>query len=190
MLTRRGFLRGVAGTFGASFLQRYERFVQAEEEPLIEAPLHVTQHYYASLEGNEWLLSAGEPREAPETPTWAEYFVQAYGAREGHRSDFLDLCEETGVHAESLDSKCDWELWFTYWNRKLSPHAQAFYELKSLNIGPILRGDHAEVGEISFIDGDWIANDYLGVHAADSLSLSLLQARLNQLETGIEIHLP
>ena len=41
--------------------------------------------------------------------------------------------------------------------------------------------------ELRFINGANPGVDYLVVHAADALTLSLLQERLNQLKTGMHI---
>jgi (p)ppGpp synthase/HD superfamily hydrolase len=54
-------------------------------------------------------------------------------------------------------------------------------------IGPVLRGRSGEVGELEFMDGPHPGSNYLGVHARDDLSISLLQHRLNVLGTGIAV---
>ena len=58
--------------------------------------------------------------------------------------------------------------------------------LEGLDLGSDLEGEKA-VGETRFIDGPMPGNDYLGVEAADQVSVSLLQKRLNELNTGIRI---
>ena len=74
------------------------------------------------------------------------------------------------------------------WSYRNSPNARAYHLLNGLDLGSELRASNG-AGELRFIDGACPGIDYLGVHAADELSLSLLQHRLNQLETGIHIRL-
>jgi len=189
MLTRRTFLSGSAGTLTAALLKRFEWFSENECHPLIEAPPSPIRHIYASRSDfDDWVLTLGEPCEAPEPPSWADYFEAAWGARKSSQSDLLDLCESYGLDPENLSSECDWETWFTYWGRNQSPRARAYSLLEELDVGTILTGAAGEVGEIAFLDAPFPASDYLGVHAIGDLSISLLQHRLNELDTRIEIH--
>ena len=73
-----------------------------------------------------------------------------------------------------------------FWCRTDSPNARAYRLLEKLDLGPNLTGKDA-VGEINFIDGPCPGNDYLGVEAPTQLDISLLQKRLNDLNTGIRI---
>ena len=68
-----------------------------------------------------------------------------------------------------------------------SPHAKAYSYLQELDLGPDLQGNHA-VGGIKSISGG-PGSDYRAMQAEDHVSLSLLQERLNQLNTGIRIEL-
>ena len=72
------------------------------------------------------------------------------------------------------------------WARVDSPNAKAFRLLEDLDLGPNLVGKDA-VGEIRFIDGPCPGNDYLGVEVDCDITISLLQKRLNELDTGIAI---
>ena len=67
-----------------------------------------------------------------------------------------------------------------------SPNARAYRLLENLDLGPSLTGQDA-VGELRFMDGPCPGNDYLGVEAADEATISLLQKRLNELDTGIRL---
>jgi hypothetical protein len=62
--------------------------------------------------------------------------------------------------------------------------ASAYYELQKLDLGPEL-GVSGSRGAICFIDGPCPGNDSLIVTAQDMTSLSLLRARLNEIEAGI-----
>ena len=74
------------------------------------------------------------------------------------------------------------------WGRVDSPNARAYHLLESLDLGPDLTGPKAVGGLIS-IDGSCPGVDYLGVTAEDDISISLLQQRLNDLKTGIQVSL-
>ena len=69
-----------------------------------------------------------------------------------------------------------------------SPNAKAYRLLKEYDLGPDFNSPDA-VGEIVFADCPFPGSDYLGVQAKDLVSLSLLQERLNQLNTGIHVQM-
>ena len=188
MLTRRTFLTGAAGTLSSALIQRFQWFTENEGYPLVVAPRNPTEHIYVSSEYEDLRLSLGKPVCAPEPPTWAGYFEEIWGVRQNHRSELLDACETWGLEPADLHEDCDIDTWLTYWGRNRSPEAAAYHLLEDLDVGPVLRGTAGEVGEIDFVNGPWPGNDYLGAHAVDDLSVSLLQHRLNELGTGIEIH--
>ena len=79
--------------------------------------------------------------------------------------------------ADSSDI-CEW------YARHDSANARAFYELQDLDLGPVI-GTYRSRGELRFIDGPCPGNDSLIVTANDMTSLSLLQARLNEINAGI-----
>ena len=79
-------------------------------------------------------------------------------------------------------------MWFDTWARTESPNAIAYRYLDRLNLGSQLDGEKA-IGGIRLIDGPMPGNDYLGAEAEDAVSVSLLQQRLNELDTGVRIEL-
>ena len=189
MLTRRAFIAGTAGTLSTTLLQRFEWFLRDQKRPLIEAPAAPTEHLYVSREyGDELLITLGKPDEAPEPPTWAEYFERTWGIDAKDKPRLLDACHEWGLDPDYLDTECEWETWITHWCRHESGQAKAFSLLEELDVGTSLLNAEGEVGGLTFIDGPSPGNDYLGVHADNELSISLLQHRLNELRTGIQVH--
>lgn len=189
MLTRRAFLAGTAGTLSTTLLQRFEWFLRDQKRPLIEAPTAPTEHLYVSRDyGDELLITLGKPDELPDPPTWAEFFATTWGVDTKDKAGLLDACADWGLEPEQLYSECESETWITHWCRNESVQAKAFYLLEDLDIGTTLRGATGEVGGLTFIDGPSPGNDYLGVHADNELSISLLQHRLNELRTGIQVH--
>jgi hypothetical protein len=189
MLTRRTFLSVSAGTLTAALLRHFEWFSENECRPLVEVPSRPSSHIYASRSDfGDGVLTLGKSCGAPEPPSWTGYFEEAWGALKSSRSDRLDLCESYDLEPQNPNSVCDLETWPTNWGRNQNPRARAYDLLDEFDVGSVLRGADGEVGEIAFLDAPFPASDYLGVHAIDDLSISLLQHRLNELGTGIKIH--
>ena len=102
--------------------------------------------------------------------------------RHGEWEIFLDVIN-AALNARTTDNaNSRWP-----WLRTDSPNANAYYLLEHLDIGPDLTGANGELGGIHFIDGECPSYDYLGVRCEDELSVSLLQARLNELDTGLAV---
>ncbi len=187
MLTRRTFLAGAAGSITAALVQKYEWFISEKGEPLIEAPAFPSTDLYVSAPDGEWVITLGPPDEDPGTGTWTEFLTAQYDIGPLDQESLIEAGESWGIEPELLDTECEWETWYCYWGRNLSPRAHAYRLLQSLDLGPKLSGARGEVGELNFLDAPFICSDYLGVHAADDLSVSLLQHRLNELKTGIRV---
>ena len=72
-----------------------------------------------------------------------------------------------------------------YWIHKHSPNGRAYDLLSGYDLG--LNHQEANgVGQIQFMDGDRPDSDYRGVEA-DAVGLSLLQHKLNELNSGISV---
>jgi hypothetical protein len=95
-----------------------------------------------------------------------------------------ELEKEFGLKVADLDKPADLDAYLDSWCRADSPNAKAFCLLESLDIGSELRHIN-KVGGLVFYDGPMPGSDYLGVHADCGVTLSLLQHRLNELNTGI-----
>ena len=66
------------------------------------------------------------------------------------------------------------------------PERKAYELLNNLDLGPKLTGPDA-VGELILVNDYTMVSEYWQVEAADGITLSLLQERLNALETGVKI---
>jgi len=64
--------------------------------------------------------------------------------------------------------------------------AKAYRFLDKLDLGLDFEREDS-VGHLEFIDGPNPCSNYLGVQTEDPISVSLLQKRLNELNTGIRI---
>jgi hypothetical protein len=189
-ITRRQFLLGLASTSAGlivpTYLTKATQFLEETGRPLLIPPKHIVTELYAVDSGDdEFELYLGDPDEMPPQMTnrefaeytgysiLDEYFEAHYGEEEEYR------------HIDP-DEYVDYELVGEAWGRSDSPNAGAFHLLGGLDLMP-QAGYPDQGGELVFVDGACPANDYRGVHAMGAQSLSLLQARLNQLDTGIRI---
>jgi hypothetical protein len=189
-ITRRQFLLGTStGLILPSYYDKVVSYFENHGEPLIIAPKHPKEILYACSEfaANGFELKLGHPEMGPPEMTIRE-FCLAYG--EGNPEKWWReswLCPDD---PESIDMDAQMEPDFVmdWWVRKDSSSALAYRYLEDLDLGPHLAG-YKVVGGLNFIDGASPGNDYLGVEAVDEISLSLLQQRLNELGTEIEVRL-
>jgi hypothetical protein len=188
MLTRRQFLLGTtAGLILPSFYDKAFSYFENHGEPLLIAPEHPKDILYASSQfaASGFELNLGHPEIGPPDMTIRE-FCLAYG--EGDpvkwwRESWLCTDDPESI---DMDQQMDPDFVMDWWARKDSSNARAYRYLARLDLGPQL-ARHKVVGGLNFIDGASPGNDYLGVEAVDAVSLSLLQRRLNELGTGIEV---
>jgi hypothetical protein len=154
-------------------------------EPLIIPPTDITTELFAVGDSSgEYQLNIGDPRVGPPRMTLQEFINRYYdGDVEGFVAQCCDDSEETDLNAEVDECEV-----VEHWAATESPNALAYNLLDGLDLGPDLNGPGA-VGELQFICGPCPGNDYLGVHATDALTLTLLQQRLSQLRTGIHVRI-
>ena len=103
------------------------------------------------------------------------------------QADYRKIFEENCIRPNQLDEEADWNWYVNAWLMTDSPSANAYCLLEDLDIGPELTGENGDLGGIDFIDSKCPGLDYLGVHCEDGLSISLLQAKLNELDTGLAL---
>jgi hypothetical protein len=178
-ISRRQFILGTASGFILpSYYDKVLSYFENHGEPLIEMP---NQADTELLIVDEYLqFHLGDSEAEPPEMTVREFALEHCGGEEAYQEDWCD-----GEEVD-FDDFVDPEIVVDYWARHDSSNAQAFYLLEDLDLGPDLNRKNA-VGEIRFIDGACPGNDYLGVEAADQVSISLLQKRLNELDMGIRI---
>ena len=187
MITRRTFLIGAGSALTLSIVDKFVWHLDNKGLPLIQKPKNPSKVLFVNM-AYENQINLGRPPFDPPTGTWRELLVDALGYKNPTTlSQFRKLYDDYGVKPRELDTECD--CFFECWDRVASPNALAFKLLEDLDIGPKLAGPGDEVGGLEFIDGDAPGHDYLGVHADDDLSISLLQHRLNELDTGIAVEL-
>jgi len=185
-ITRRQFListtRSGVGLILPSYYEKVYSFFENHGEPLLEVPSRFSEDLYADFNGPDYQLNLGKPVYELPKMTWREVFERYHG----WLPDPEELEDEFGITAGDLDNPADEDAYMDSWCRSDSPNAEAFHLLESLDIGTGIRhGD--QVGGLVFYDGPMPGSDYLGVHAECAVTLSLLQHRLNELNTGIRV---
>jgi hypothetical protein len=190
MLDRRSFLIGASGLLTASFVRKATAFSRKVGKPLVlpiakrpEETLYVWVDYG---DYSKWRVSLGPNQlEAPPPPIWREH-LRSLGHRLESEADIERICVEKGLDPRDLDAPVDGFWWQDEWDNFTGPAAKAFHLLEKLDLGgpdSKLR----QVGEIIFkVDGapGFI---YHWVELKDDLTVSLLQARLIELNLPINV---
>ena len=190
-MDRRSFLIGAGSAIiTASFYKDVLRYAARKSAPLIIPPDDHSDILYAvaSDKGRFDLYLGAHPLEDhPPEYTWRQFADEAWGWDEEEIVKHLMDCEGAETKKEAvalLDTPADSMDVYEWYARHDAANARAFYELQDLDLGPDL-GTYGSRGEIRFIDGPCPGNDSLIVTANDMTSLSLLQARLTELNAGI-----
>lgn len=181
-ISRRQFILGTAaGLILPSYYDKVLAYWENHGEPLIEVP-KTTKIELIAIDKCGWGLELnwGDPLSEPPEMTVREFARRYCGSEE----DYILLW---GPDPDiDFDAPMDWDLGFDTWARCDSPNAAAFGLLAGLDLGPELL-DRGPVEDLRFIDGYCPGNDYLAVEVGNEISLSLLQKRLNELDTGISL---
>jgi hypothetical protein len=181
-ITRRFFLYGGAGALTTlSFAKRAAAYAERRSTPLLIRPDHAAQDLYITADGYFYL---GRP-DFPEIPTWREYFEDYTGQFvDDHLMECWDLKND-----EKLDEVMNPCIWEDYCSNKFAPNALAYHKLLALKLVDSARPDSKSGWPkgIDFIDGFNPGNNSLFARATDPVAVSLLQARLIDLGTGVEI---
>jgi hypothetical protein len=191
MLDRRSFLIGPGGLLTASFVRKASAFSRKVGQPLVlpiakkpEETLYVWVDYGRY---SKWRVSLGPNQlEAPPSPIWREH-LRSLGHRLESEADIERICIQKGLDPRDLDAQVDGFWWQDMWDNFTGPAAKAYHLLKTLDLGDAdskLRQD----GEIIFEGcGGGPGNTYTWVELKDDLTVSLLQARLIELNLPINV---
>jgi hypothetical protein len=194
MLDRRRFLIGAGALLTASFVRRATVFSRKAGEPLILPParkpdetLFVYRQEIWSDYGGEWRVSLGPDQPfAPPPPTWREH-LRALGHPLETHDQIERACIEHDLPLEELDARLNGFGWEDSWDNFTGPQAKAHHLLKDLDLGgagSALR----QAGQIIFEEfGGSPGNSYTWIELRDDLTVSLLQARLIELNLPINV---
>jgi hypothetical protein len=186
-ISRRHFILGTAGGAAGlilpSYYQRALEFLDRTGKPLLESVARPSTELFVS----DWYgqlkysLCVGDPEAGPPQMTLRQ-FSDHYD---------IDLFEvwyfEEGENPD-WDREIDWseEIFFDTWIDQDGPEKKAYELLKAIDLGPEFNSEDS-VGELRLDHGHTMVSSYWNVEVPDEISLSLLQDRLNALNTGIRI---
>jgi len=201
MIDRRHFLIGAGALLTASFVRRASAFSQKAGGPLIlpsvrkpEETLYVYMQDCEFDENDEvaeydakWRVSLGPDQPfAPPPPTWREH-LRALGHPLDTDDEIERACIEHDLPLDELDVRLNGFGWEDSWDNFTGPQAKAHHLLKGLDLGgagSALR----QAGQITFEEfGGSPGNSYTWVELRDDLTVSLLQARLIELNLPINV---
>jgi hypothetical protein len=178
--SRRLFIAGAAGLAAQAFYQRALNYVLANEEPLLLPPTRASIDIYAdSFIGDGYWLFHGAPWGHPDGDP-SEVFVKEFVDR-FCGGDYAEYSTHFN-HAPALTDRIDWcieyhdETWASY----EAPSKLAYRLVEPLELGNDFTHESG-AGEILFERFHELAI------VPNDLSLSLLQKRLNDLDTGIRL---
>jgi hypothetical protein len=195
MIERRKFLIGLGSLLTTAFVGEARVFACTTRAPLIlpvrkaEETLYIYDQSEWSDDG-KWRVSLGpDEYEAPAPPTWRRYLQDKGSCLEG-AADVEHIFDEMGLTADELDTHVDEFGWQDQWDNFLSPQARAHHFLKELDLGSDPDAKLKKAGQMYFEDmGGSPGNSYHWVDLKDDLTVSLLQARLIELELPIRIEI-
>jgi hypothetical protein len=182
-ISRRQFILGTAaGLILPSYYDKIFSYFENTGEALLEIPKQSSRTLYAATwgDGFEFLLD-GRETEAPIGMTRREYARRYFGGEQ----EYIDAYDLDPDYVD-FDEPEYQDMVDTAWTRNDSPSAKSHRYLHGLDLGPNFGGDDA-VGQIDFLDYPNPCSNYLGVQTEDPVSVSLLQKRLNDLNTGIRV---
>ena len=189
MITRRSFLIGAGAILTTDLVTRFEWHIRNHGDPLILAPeephtiLHVDPNKDYEIRLGNW----DDILDLTNREVLKDYCGLDLDKSKLKLSDYHRIREEYGIAPTELDEPVSWDLATQGLPRSATPNGAAYSLLDGLNIGPELHGTGQLVGGLHFVDGPMPGNDYLGVSCKDEISISLLQARLNELGESIEV---
>lgn len=186
-ITRRFFLVGAGSIITASFIRDAVTHIgDTRGEPLLIAPPEGHRTIYYEPCEDYWRLHLGTPQfEPPEPPLWIDY-LRGTGVKLDTQRQIDRYCEQNWFYEEDLYSQMDGFGWEDVWEHTESSEAQAFLLLRKRGLFPSLAGYERE-GRIVFQQFPNPMSSARWVEVHDPLSLSLLQARLNELDMAISL---
>ncbi len=195
MIDRRSFLIGSGAILTASFVDKASWYLTEKQSvfPLIETSKSLEKLYFVPQSCGEYEVRLGSPDlgyESFRKMTNREVLEEVHGVSvHSSLSDFRYIYEEFGIRPKMLDQVADPMCYVDYWGRVESPKAHAYHYLERLNLFGAEQQGGLRRGDLQFMDGPYPGSDYLGVVSNDSLTASLLQARLLELgeKTSVEI---
>ncbi|TVQ09161.1 MAG: hypothetical protein EA364_14530 [Balneolaceae bacterium] len=191
-MDRKTFIIGAGGLLTWPLWNKIELFTAQYTKPLL--PFDGPPDTVIWFDPDSLTLLSDIPVDGIEVVTdytW-EYYITEYNLETWeNRREMLEILEAYGITEKQLDDVIDADLLYEHAVEQFcmhdSPTAGVFFMLQDLDLGPALTGQKNSRGEICFHDGDTPGSSFRGVTVRDLNSVSLLQVRLNELETGWQI---
>lgn len=185
-VSRRFFLVGAGAVVTHSFIASAKAFVGDTGEPLLLAPSQRRlELYYEGLD-EHWRLHLGTPQDVlPDPPLWIDH-LRSQGCKLGTRGEIRAYCKSEFIDESALFAPLDGYAWEEHWELAGCPEAKAYQLLDRNHVLPHLSGFTLE-GSIVFESFPNPISSAHWVEVHEPLSLSLLQARLNELDLGVTL---
>ena len=185
--SRRSFLVGAGSIITASFLRDAKAFVGDTRRPLLLAPENAERELFVEWLDDVGRLHLGTPQfEIPPPPLWIDH-LKSRGYKLDTAEQINELSSSDEFYGQDLWEPLDEFNWEDQWENTDCPEAQAYELLKGAKIFPRLSG-YERKGRIVFESFPNPMSSARWVEVHGLLSLSLLQARLNELDLGIAVH--
>jgi hypothetical protein len=190
-ITRRSFLVGAGSIITAAYVQQAITYISDTGSPML------TQNVAWRVDNpgktivcepfeDHWRLHLGQPQySVPEPPLLIEN-LRFHGYALDTQEQIDALCAETGWSERDLFSPMDGYAWEDQWEHTFSPEAQAYEFLERHNVFPEGQRGRRE-GEVIFEAFPNPMSSARWVEVHDPLSLSLLQARLDELNLATQV---
>jgi hypothetical protein len=137
---------------------------------------------------DHWRLHLGEPQFEIPKPQLLIENLRWHGYDLGTQEQIDAYCADSGLSEAQLFAPMNGWDWETQWEHNLNPEAQAFVFLSENNLFPPGSGGRRE-GAVIFEEFSNPMSNWRWVEVYDPLSLSLLQARLNELRLTTEVRI-
>jgi hypothetical protein len=189
MFSRRGFLIGTAGLLTTAFVRDARSFIRRKEAPLLAVPSRTAHTLFwdwpDGLDNPKLYLDGAPQVWAGLPPTWRE-FLSSPHMDYYDPTDIKQRLEDVEFDPSQLDNEMNCWWWENHFDTKSGPSAKAYNLLEKIDLGPDLGGGDGP--NLEFNEGGWDPSDIsLHVGASDLLALSLLQARLIDLNLPIKV---
>jgi hypothetical protein len=198
MLDRRHFLIGAGSPLTAAFVTKATAFSRQAGKPLVLSPAVAPEETLYIYNDQDWdssvyakwrvTLGEDEPVASP-VPTWREH-LSSIGHRLDTKDNIVRACVHENLLPKQLDHRVEGCWWQDHWDHFTGPQAKAYHLLKKLDLSSSYGSKVWQEGEIIFDElGGGPGNSHSSVQLKDDLTVSLLQARLIELNLPIKVRI-
>jgi len=183
--SRRGFLIGAGAVLTTAFVKDARSFIHRNNQPLLSSPSQVVETmYWHEIPDEGYQLTLGPWSLAPHPPTWRKFFVSE-GIPHQTDSEIEKICSSHFIEPGDFDKPMSVRYWEDWFDTEGGPLARAYHLLQKIDLGPERGSERGPLLEFNIGSHPGDSTHY--VNAKDMLSLSLLQARLIDLDMPIKI---